>query len=557
MAPRPDAAARRESAALAADCPPVCRAEADPEGGPVGPGSVELVEDLLSALVDYEVRAVLADGPSLLRSGRTRPPATGAERWLHALSTADPRLPEPALPDQESARTELDVLQSRLTAWHRSPGAAPGPLRLGFRLVEPMGDDLDDHPDHRRDDRPDDRLGDNDALPGEPGRPGEPAPEDPWRLEFSLQAVDEPSVLVEAADLWAGGPAADALLRLVDRPREAFLAELERAARCRPELEPALLEHRPTGLPLDRAGALDFLREAAPALADAGFGVLLPAWWRQPVRVGLALTARPVQAGAVEQLSLVGKDELVEFAWQAALGEVPLSPAELAELAAAKGTLVRLRGHWLEADRAGIAAAAAFLARAEAAGVTTAGELLRIALAGQEPGTGLPVLVTRSEGELGALGELLRGLRGGAPNDAAPTAELPTAGALRAPPARRCGPPRSPSRPGSARRSARTSSAGWPGWPSSAVWGWAGCSPTTWASARPCRPWRCSRSSTTRPGRPVRGRPRPWWSARCRWSATGSASAPGSRRSCASTSTTARAARTARRCAVRWPGPMW
>ena len=426
--PAPDAAARRESAALAADCPPVCRAEADPEGGPVGPGSVELVEDLLSALVDYEVRAVLADGPSLLRSGRTRPPATGAERWLHALSTADPRLPEPALPDQESARTELDVLQSRLTAWHRSPGAAPGPLRLGFRLVEPMGDDLDDHPDHRRDDRPDDRLGDNDALPGEPGRPGEPAPEDPWRLEFSLQAVDEPSVLVEAADLWAGGPAADALLRLVDRPREAFLAELERAARCRPELEPALLEPRPTGLPLDRAGALDFLREAAPALADAGFGVLLPAWWRQPVRVGLALTARPVQAGAVEQLSLVGKDELVEFAWQAALGEVPLSPAELAELAAAKGTLVRLRGHWLEADRAGIAAAAAFLARAEAAGVTTAGELLRIALAGQEPGTGLPVLVTRSEGELGALGELLRGLRGGAPNDGVPNGGAPGSG---------------------------------------------------------------------------------------------------------------------------------
>ena len=381
--PAPDQAARRELAALAADCPPVCRAEALPDGTGVAPGGSALAGQLLAALVDYEARAVLADEPPLLRAGRSRPPATAAEHWLTALAATDPRLPAEASAEPDG--TALLVLRDRLTAWHRSASAVAGPLRLGFRLTEPRGHDLADD--------------------------GDPAL-DRWRLEFTLQSADDPSVLADAAELWAGGPAADALRRLVDRPVDAFVAELERAARCRPELEPALLADRPAGLELDRAGALDFLREAAPGLADAGFGVLLPAWWRQPPALGLALSAELPQAGVVRRQSLVGKEEMVAFRWQAALGDQPLTARELAGLAAAKGTLVRVRGHWLEADRAAIAAAAAFLARPDAQGTATAGELLRLALGGHEPGSGLPVLAAGGEG---AVGELLRRVRSGAP----------------------------------------------------------------------------------------------------------------------------------------------
>ncbi|QMU69526.1 DEAD/DEAH box helicase [Streptacidiphilus sp. P02-A3a] len=386
--PVPDQAARRELAALAADCPPVCRAEAPPDAAGAAPGGAALAGQLLAALVDYEARAVLADEPPLLRAGRSRPPATAAEHWLTALTALDSRLPAEAGADQDAAA--LPVLRDRLVAWHRSASAVTGPLRLGFRLVEPRGHELADDADP--------------AL-------------DRWRLEFTLRSADDPSVLVDAAELWAGGPAADALRRLVDHPVEAFLAELERAARRRPELEPALLADRPAGLELDRAGALDFLREAAPALADAGFGVLLPAWWRQPVALGLALTAELPQAGVVQRQSLVGQQDLVAFRWQAALGDQPLTAGELAELAAAKGTLVRMRGHWLEADRAAIAAAAAFLARPDAQGTATAGELLRLALGGQEPGTGLPILTA---GGTGAVGELLRRVRSGAPEALSP-----------------------------------------------------------------------------------------------------------------------------------------
>jgi len=66
----------------------------------------------------------------------------------------------------------------------------------------------------------------------------------------------------------------------------------------------------------------------------------------------------------------------------------------------------------VEADRAAIAAAAAFLSGEGARGTATAGELLRLALSGQEPGSGLPVLAAGGEGDVG---ELLRRVRSGAP----------------------------------------------------------------------------------------------------------------------------------------------
>ncbi|HMG63655.1 MAG TPA: DEAD/DEAH box helicase, partial [Streptosporangiaceae bacterium] len=415
--PAPDGAARREAAALAADCPPVCRAEAPAAGrasdssGPADPPTgAALVSDLLSTLVDCEVRAVLSERSGLLPQsrGRSRPAATAAERWLAALTS-----PGGQVPDADPA--ELALLDAGLTAWHRSATAERGPLRLGFRLAEPFEDGWD---------------------PGAAGQAGgagraasnakaevdgkaeldveaqadveaDRADDDHWLLELTLQCRDDPSVRVDAAQLWEGGAAAATLRRLVDRPEAAFLAELERAAQCCPELEPLLEQRRPVRLGLDRAGALAFLRDTAPALSAAGFGVLLPTWWTRPPSLGLALTGGAVQAGVVERESLLAREDLVEFRWSAALGGEPISDEELKELSAAKQTLVRIRGRWFEADPARIAAAVAFLAR-RAEGLMAPGELLRIALDGKEPGTGLPVLFTDAEGRLG---ELLRQVR--------------------------------------------------------------------------------------------------------------------------------------------------
>ncbi|MFD5438255.1 SNF2-related protein [Kitasatospora sp. NPDC127067] len=382
---RPDLtpAGRREAAALAAGCPPVLLGEW-PYGADDGDA---LLGAALGALVDAEARAALADAPSPFPvDGGAGPGAAVAERWLHALTTPDGGF-------DGSPPEELAELRRGLGAWYAAAEPVDPALRLCFRLVEPLGPDQDD-PE---------------------GRPSD----DAWQLEFLLQAVDEPSLLVRAADLHEGGAAHAALARKGADPVDVLVAELARAAHRWPALDGLRHRSHPSALPLGRAGALDFLRTAAPALAEGGFGVLLPAWWRRRPRLGLALRATtPPAPGSLAATGQVDRDAVVAFRWQVALGPEgePLTERELAELAAAKQELVRVRGTWLEADPAQIAAALAFLADRRD-GVLAAGELLRLALDPEATVAGLPVTSVRADGPLG---ELLAGQA-----VAAPAPELP------------------------------------------------------------------------------------------------------------------------------------
>ncbi|MFD0276156.1 SNF2-related protein [Kitasatospora sp. NPDC127111] len=374
--PAPDAPARRELAALAAGCPPVCRAEHQPPGRPgadhaetAAPTGTGLAADLLDTLVDREARAALAD---------LAPPA---EPWLAALWSGDGGLPSPPPAD----------LPERLAAW-RAARPADSPVRLNLRLTEPLGHDAEDRADA-------------------------PAT-DSWRLDLLVQAADRPSLVVPAADLWSERAGYAALARTVPDPAAAYLDELDRAARVHPPLRTLLLGHRPTGLDLDRDGALRFLREAAPALTRAGFGVLLPAWWQRRPRLGLALTAAPVTApGAVERGARIDRDAVLDFRWQLSLGELTLTEDELAELAAAQQGLVRLRGRWIEVDQAQLAAAVRFLAQ-HGRGTMEPVELLRLAVDDGAAVDGLPVTAVHATGPIG---DLLAGRPG--PADRIP--ELP------------------------------------------------------------------------------------------------------------------------------------
>ncbi|MER7768095.1 SNF2-related protein [Kitasatospora sp. NPDC096140] len=381
--PDPTPAGRREAAALAAGCPPVLLGE-----WPHGAGTGEaLLGAALGALVDAEARAALASAPPLLPGkGGTAPREAVAERWLHALTTPDGLLGD--VPAEGFAE-----LRRRVAAWYAAAEPTDPALRLCFRLVEPLGPDPDD--------------------------PAGSPSDDAWRLEFLLQAVDEPSLLVRAADLHEGGAAHAALARKADDPADVLVAELARAAHRWPALDALRHRSRPSALPLDRAGALDFLRTGAPELAEGGFGVLLPAWWRRRPRLGLALRATtPPAPGSLAVSAQVDRDTVVAFRWQAALGPdgAPLTEQELAELAAAKQGLVRVRGTWLEADPAQIAAALAFLADRRD-GVPATADVLRLALDPQASVAGLPVVSVQLDGPLG---DLLAGRA-----DAAPAPVLP------------------------------------------------------------------------------------------------------------------------------------
>ena len=90
-------------------------------------------------------------------------------------------------------------------------------------------------------------------------------------------------------------------MRWVDYPQDVLLADLGRASRLYPDLDDALRARRgPTEMRLDTAGAYRFLTHAT-VLAEAGFGVLLPAQWQRRQEFGLTLTVhsgQPAQSGA-------------------------------------------------------------------------------------------------------------------------------------------------------------------------------------------------------------------------------------------------------------------
>jgi non-specific serine/threonine protein kinase len=339
---------------LAAAMPPVCRAEA-PGTRPAG----ALVDDLVGAVADAAARRGAFGLP---------PPSVGgtpaAEAWVRALTGRQPVVDADVI--------ELAALQRRLEAWRGPAEPTTDGLRLCFRVVPPDG-----------------------------GRGKRP-----WRVEFLLQAPDDPSLLVPAAEVWRAEGRLVAFERIVEQPQERLLAELGRACRLAPALDAALAAARPTELPLDAAGAHRFLREDATLLAHSGFGVLVPPWWHEPqARLGLRLRARPAATGtgvAASGPSQLGLEALCEYEWEAALGDTVLRPDELRELARLKVPLVQVRGRWVELRPEELAAALALLDQPVEERHMTLADLLRASI-GLDGGEGPPVVAVEAEGWVGEL----------------------------------------------------------------------------------------------------------------------------------------------------------
>jgi superfamily II DNA or RNA helicase len=338
---------------LAAAMPAACRAASGEAPG-------LLLGSALDALADAAARTRLP--ASLLPARRGRAPARlpVAERYVLALTTTDARL-DVATPQDE---TEAAALAAELDAWQDAAQIPAGPVRTCFRLAEPATPDSD-----------------------------------PWRVEFALQSADDPSLMISAADVWAGH-GAGFLGSAGGDPVEELLAGLGAADRLFCELAGALREPAPALVKLDTPGAFRFLKETGPLLAGAGFGVLLPDWVRK-ARLGLKLTTRTQTPSSSSVTGAkFGLGDLVSFRYDVAVGDEALDPAELDELARLKVPLVRLRGQWVELDDAHLKAALKFLERNQA-GTMSAADALAAGLRGPEEE--VPLVGVDADGWLGDL----------------------------------------------------------------------------------------------------------------------------------------------------------
>ncbi len=225
-------------------------------------------------------------------------------------------------------------------------------------------------------------------------------PDEPFTAALQLQSRLDPSLVVDAADLWSA-PAL-VLGRFGDDAETELLLALRRGTRVWPALGRLLDQARPIGLELDDSEVDDLLGPMVDDLAGAGIQVLWPAELMSPL-VLRAVVATPSPAAVTEAGFTL--ESLLELRWRASLDGEELTDAELATLAEAKRPVVRLRGRWVTADPARLAK----LRQRRTVDATTA---LAVALGGTLTVDGEAVEAV-VEGPLAELGARLRAMEGG------------------------------------------------------------------------------------------------------------------------------------------------
>ena len=355
---------------LARRMPAVARALAEPGASspPETPSSVVLGR-FLGRITDHLVRtSAFAVSPPPAR-GRRAAFDSVHDAWLDALKSSDGLV--------AGETYDLLDLAAQVREWRRPLSLwASSPFRLCFRLEEPL---LDVAPEEE-DDGPEDPGTDIglDSADAE-------AADASWYVRYLVQPHDDPSLLIPLNEAWAdGGAAIPAPRQGGPGMREFLLASLGQASRVCPPIDASLESEVPDGYPLDTAGAHGFLSQDAIALEEAGYGVMLPAWWtRRGTRVRLSVGAK-VRSPKMQGGSGMSLEEIVKFDWTAALGDAELTYDELLELAQMKTPLVRVRGQWVEMSAADIRAAINFL-KGRANEEATVRDVIKVALgAGEE-----------------------------------------------------------------------------------------------------------------------------------------------------------------------------
>ncbi len=368
--PHRDAAWRAWRAGAVAAVPPVLRAEAEPRSASTrGRPGAQVVDELCEELTDLLVRRVAHDAAD------GDPPAapTAVDAWLDAL--ADGGEVTGAVP------ADLVDLSARVARWHASGPTAP--VELLLRVAEPTAAD----------------TGPGTDLPdlGEPEAGG-------WALQVRLRSLDDPSLVLTPDEVRAG--VGGIAWHEPQDPWSFALTELARAGSAYPPLLSDLGGAPGGDVPMTAEQVVELVGAGVPALTEAGIAVQLPGRWLRPeVSLRLQATTADPATSAVGGPSRLGQAELVDYAWQVALGDASLTRTELEALAAAKEPLVRLRGQWVQIDADRLARSLRFLQR-QGTGRAALGTVL-----GQLTGSGAGAPPERVAGvdATGWLGDLLSG----------------------------------------------------------------------------------------------------------------------------------------------------
>lgn len=234
-----------------------------------------------------------------------------------------------------------------------------------------------------------------------------------WQLEYFLQAVDTPDLLIQAPLVW-GHPVESLQYRgrVVMRPQETLLMGLGLASRLYPPLEPSLQEPRPQFCPLTPLQAYEFVKTVSWRLQDSGLGVVVPpslanqGGWAN--RLGLRIQA---QAGKLKQGDRLGLQSLLNFRWELTIGGQSLTKTEFDRLVALNTPLIEINGEWVELRPQDIRAAQNFFASRKDQTSLSLEDALRISTGDTQLIEKLPVVSFEASGSLQELINTLNGNR--------------------------------------------------------------------------------------------------------------------------------------------------
>lgn len=299
--------------------------------GPLDPDDIAHLRAIAAAL-PYEGHAVPLPGPGPLRLPE---PEALLRAFLDAVADTLPRTP--AAP-HTCGKPFADRRPQHLPHAHDwaaevAAGMDAG-VRISLRLDLSAYDLFDSRDDQDRQDSRDGQDGGGGAVRAA------------GAAVVQVHSLADPTLVTDAAALWAGE--ADTVFG--PRARVDAALALRRAARVWPPLDRLCARDVPDVLALSEDEVGELLGEAAPRLAAAGVAV----HWPRDLAQDLTATAvvRPAPGSAADGTDFLASENLLRFQWQLALGDDPLTDAEMDALAEAHRPVVRLRDRWVLVDPA-------------------------------------------------------------------------------------------------------------------------------------------------------------------------------------------------------------
>ncbi len=179
---------------------------------------------------------------------------------------------------------------------------------------------------------------------------------DNWQLHFLVAARHDPSFKLSLDEYWRLNPKAraEAARNFGQDFEKNLLLALGYAARIYPTIWAGMATDQPVGCHLKLDEAFAFLKESAWVLGDAGYTVMVPAWWtpegRRRTKVRLKTSLRSPKGAATVGPGYLNLHAIISYEYQLSVGGQVVTEEEWRQLVNAKTPLVQFRGQWMELD---------------------------------------------------------------------------------------------------------------------------------------------------------------------------------------------------------------